>query len=283
MHMDFKADFLEFVQVELKTLGVSPPDDDPTKCGLLLFKLQRRCPVARPRRTELSIGFTVPPHLKSGFEGLVAAIGRGDSLMPYLSRSTFKARRKDQLLDDWGILHFHLGTKMLPSGLIEGTEIVAFGIVTSDCVYFIDVHGHGHGTDPYVWVREELIHTIDDNWPQLLPTNHSHLTPDKLTSEQRANCRKKSVNVTITKSSGEVIFPPGGGVMLDGTAIADFMQLQKIYSQLEYGRKICTLNETGIRDALGISDQDFRMRMGFDNRQLFFYEHSSGTQVEFIS
>lgn len=201
--------------------------------------------------------------------------------MPYLSRSTFKARRMDLLLDDWGILHFHLGTKTLSNGLIEGTEMVAFGIVNSDCVYFIDVHDHG--SDPYVWVREELIRVIDENWPRLLPTNESKLTPDSLTPRERINCRKKSVNVTITKASGEVIFPPGGGVMFDGTAIADFMQLQKICSQLEYGRKICTLNERGIRDALGLKDEDFLMRMGFDERQLYFYEDKTGTQVEFIS
>lgn len=115
--MDFDADLLEHAHLELKALDVDPPNDVPTDCALLLFKLRRRCPMAQSRRTELARTFFVLPELQSGLSGLLAAIHRGDSLAPYLSRSTFKPERTDSLLDDWGLLHFHLGTKFVPSGL----------------------------------------------------------------------------------------------------------------------------------------------------------------------
>lgn len=280
MRTDFEADLLTFVVSELKKLNVVAPNRDVTACALLLFKLQRRCPVATPRRTECAASFSVPADLKSGFDGLCLAIHQGQPLFPYLSRSMFSIDKADGLLDDWGILHFHLGTERLPNGLIKGTKTVAFGLVQTDCIYFLDAlpHGPGHGD---VWVRDKLIHTIEENWPSFLPSNSRSLTPDTLTAEERANCRKKSLNVTVTKLSGEVIFPPGGGVMCDGTAINDFMQLQKIYAQFDWARKTCELNEQSIRDALEVGDKDFRLHIGFADRQLYLYEGSTGVRIEF--
>ncbi len=279
MRTDFEADLLSFVVSELKTMNVVPPSNDVKACALLLFKLQRRCPIPIPRRTEYAASFNVPEDLQSGFDGLCLAIHQGQSLFPYLSRSTFSVDKSDGLLDDWGILHFHLGSERLPSGLIKGTKTIAFGLVRPDAVYFLETQPHGQGYSD-VWVREKLIHIIEENWPSLLPPS-SALTPDTLTSEERKNCRKKSVNVTVTKLSGEVIFPPGGGVMCDGTAINDFMQLQRIYAQFEWARETCRLNEQSIRDALGLGDNDFRLHVGFADRQLYLYEGSTGMRIEF--
>jgi len=199
MRAAFEADLLTFVESELKKLNVVAPNRDVTGCALLLFKLQRRCPVATPRRTECAASFSVPADLKNGFDGLCLAIHQGQPLLPYLSRSTFSIDKADGLLDDWGILHFHLGTERLLNGLIKGTKTVAFGLVQTDCIYFLDAlpHGPGHGD---VWVREKLIHTIEENWPSLLPSNSRSLTPDTLTAEERANCRKKSLNVSVWPS-----------------------------------------------------------------------------------
>lgn len=281
MRTDFEDDFLTFVLSELQKLNVVPPSRDVRACALLLFKLQRRCPVAVPRRTECAASFTVPADLQNGFDGLCLAIHQGQPLFPYLSRFTFSADKADGLLDDWGILHFHLGTEQLPNGLIKGTQTVAFGLVRPDCIYFLDTQPHGRGHSD-VWVRENFIHIIEENWPSLLPSASHSLTPDTLTAEQRANCRKKSLNVTVTKLSGEVIFPPGGGVMFDGTAINDFMQLEKIYAQFDWARKTCQLNEQSIRDALEIGDEDFRLHIGFADRQLYLYEGGTGVRIEFV-
>ncbi|UZM12120.1 hypothetical protein LZV00_15305 [Pseudomonas kielensis] len=280
MRTDFEEDFLIFVLAELKKLNVDPPSRDLTACALLLFKLERRCPIVVPRQTALATSFSVPADLQHGFDGLCSAIHQGDPLSPYLSRSTFSVDKADGLLDDWGILHFHLGTERLPNGLIKGTKIVAFGLVRPNCVYFLDTYPHGPG-HPDAWVREHLIHTIEVNWPSLLPTSINTVTPDALTPEQRINCRKKSVNVTVTKLSGEVIFPPGGGVMCNGTAMSDFTQLQRVYSQLDWARRMCESNEQPIRDALGFGDQDLRVHIGFVDRQMHLYEASTGIRIEF--
>lgn len=280
MRIDFKADFLEYVNAELSAMGIQSLGNDLTASALLLFKLQRRCPSAQPRKTQFSTSFAITPDLESGLAALCLAVTRGDSLAPYLSRSTFNPARKDALLDDWGILHFHLGDEILPNGLVKGTEMVAFGVVRPDCVYFIDVHPHG-SKYPTAWVRENLIWTIEANWPELLPSNSSALTPDHLTPKERSNLRKKSVNVTVSKASGDVMFPIGGGVMCDGTVIVNFMQLQRLYAMIECGQKLCILNESAVRDALGVEGGDFQIRLGFENKKIFFYEPATRTEIQF--
>ncbi|TKD45133.1 hypothetical protein [Azotobacter chroococcum] len=233
MQIDFRADLLSFVIHKLGAFGIKPPSADLTECTLLLFKLQRRCPEAKPRQTRFSASFEVPRELQKGLQLLCDAIHRGDDLAPYLSRQTFNPNASDRLLDDWEILHLHMGMEFQKNGLIEGTKIVSFVLVRDDFVYFIDAlpHGNGHAT---VWVQENLIHIIEKNWPELLPSNHSLMTPDSLSSQERLNLRKKCVNVSVSKQSGEVIMAPGGGMMVNGTAVTDFMALQKIYAQLDY-------------------------------------------------
>lgn len=279
MQIDLKADALRYIVDELQTLGVQPPSSDLTECALLLFKLERRCPEPRPRQTKLSATFTVPDELSRGLELLRKAIHRGDNLKPYLSRETFKVEQSDGLLDDWGILHLHLGERLQSDGLIKGTKVVAFVLVRDDCIYFIEAlpHGYGHGD---VWFRESLIHVIDQNWPELLPSNGSPMTADVISPQERRAFRKKlNVNVTVAKPSGEVIFAPGGGVMADGTAMADFSRLQRLYADLDYLERLCRHSEAEIRAALGKVDGDVSLCGRVVSGQMKVYEVSSGTEV----
>lgn len=280
MDMDFRADLLKYAQAELSGLGVEAPSNDTTDCTLLLFKLRRRCPEAIRRDTKFSASFSVPDDLKAGLSKLCGVIHLGGSLGPYLSRSTFNTQRHDQLLDDWGILHLHLGEQMQPNGMIESTQIVAFVLVTPDCVYFIEAypHGIGHGD---VWAKEQLIGTIAENWPSLLPSNGTRMTSERLTPRERITLRRKSVNATVAKPSGEVVFPPGGGFMSNKTAMADFMSLQKLYAQLDHLESVCRLTEDSIQHSLGFADNDFRLHVLFEERELWVYEPTSGTKLVF--
>ncbi len=69
--------------------------------------------------------------------------------------------------------------------------------------------------------------------------------------------------------------------MCDGTAINDFMQLQKIYAQFDWARKMCERREQWICDTVGIGSKDFRVRIGFASSQLYLYEKNSGVRIEF--
>jgi len=275
MNIDLKMDALNHIMSELKVLGVEPPSSDLTECALLLFKLERRCPEARPRQTKLSTTFAVPDELRKGVELLREAIHRGDDLKPYLSRGTFKVERSDELLDDWGILHLHLGERFQADGLIEGTKTVAFVLVRDDCVYFINSLPHGGDT----WVHENFIHVIDQNWPELLPRIVSPMTPDLLSPQERKHLRRKKVNATVATPSGEVFFAPGGGFMSDGTAIADFSRLQRLYADLEYLERLYRNSEAEIRAALGKVDGVVSLYGRFVRGRIKVYEVSSGAEV----
>lgn len=279
MQIDLKADFLSYILIELQALGVSPPSKDLTECALLLFKLQRRCPESRPRSIRVSTVFTLPDELHKGFGLLCDAIRRGDNLRPYLSRQTYKVKKSDGLLDDWGIHHLHMGEGFQSNGLIEGTLTVAFALIADECVYFIDALPHGPDY-PDTWVEEQLIHVIDQNWPELLASNSRDLTPDTFSSEERLRFREMRVNVTVAKPSGEVVFSPGGGFMADGTSIADFRKLQRAYADLEYLENLCRYHEAEIRAALDMTDGCIHLRGRIAGKELQLYDVVSGKRLE---
>lgn len=280
MQIDLRADFLDHVVAELQALGVQPPSNDLTECALLLFKLERRCPHTRPRNTALAATFKVPAELQRGFDRLVEAIHRGDPLKPYLSRQTFNPAKSDGLLDDWGILHFHLGENMQASGLISGTKDVAFALVNDACVYFIDSMPHGPD-HPDTWVQENLVHLIDQNWPELLPSSAVGMTPDQLSLKQRRNLRKKRVNVTVSNTSGGALFAPGGGFMSNGTAMADVMKLQRLYAELDYLEALFRQYEAAIREALGEPESAIKLQGRFCGGYVRIYA-SNGAELQLI-
>jgi hypothetical protein len=69
--------------------------------------------------------------------------------------------------------------------------------------------------------------------------------------------------------------------MCNGTAMSDFTQVQRVYSQLDWARRMCESNERPIRDALGFGDQDLRVHISFVYRQMHLYETSTGIRIEF--
>ena len=251
--IDFMTDWKRHVTTQLISAGFAYNEGiDLSSNSLNFLKILRRHPGPHPRQLFFADTFYIPPYHQNGFENLLLLIRRGDTLLPYMSRSVSNIDSKDQLLDDWGIYHFHLGEHLLSDGFMERTKYIAFCWIDNEAVYFVGIHKHGRNYKE-AWVNANLIQTIHNNWPQLMPGHTSKLSGTNLTETQRKNLRSNGYNVDVGVSDGTVYFAPGGGIMPNGVGVRDFIRLQYLNRLLEYIKKVLLTEEIQVRSKLGLS------------------------------
>lgn len=221
----FRADLLAHIDAQLKELGYAPKAagearQEPARYLMLLLRLLRRIPTAQPRRVSQAPEFAVPSAHAAGYQTLVRAVESGKPLRPWLSTLVRKLNERDDLLDDWGIHHFHLGNASHEkrAAFVARTDEVAFAVVRPDAVYFLTATSHDPGTAPFVWTQAELVEIVHRNWPALIAASRMPLDGQVLIAEKHAELRKFRVNASVTMPDGTVYYPPGGGMMSNGTA-----------------------------------------------------------------
>lgn len=280
LRIDFKEDWKRYVAAELKSLGFFYSTKlDLFNNSLRLLSLRRRIPLNTPRSVVKAKDFAVPNPYRTSFRNFEQAIRRGDSLRPYLSEKVGKLHYEDQLLNDWGIHHFHLGNTLLANGFIARTRDVAFGFVTAESVFFIAVlpHGKDHGN---VWVNTTLIHILHENWPDLIEQYRAPLTATPLSAESRKRMRDCNANVTVSANDGTVYFAPGGGIMSNGVSMKDSMTLQRLFRDLEVFEARVRNQERAVRAALDASEsQKIELQMKFDAADLYLHDPASGKKL----
>ena len=128
---------------------------------------------------------------------------RGSNVNSFLSTqikfATGKEKR-DGMLWDFGMHHFHLSTESEESGFAKGfakrSDYLLFAVVTEEDAYFVDVRRHPHYGETVGWARQGLLRIVQSNWPELIaPKILLGVKGDVLTDEQRAELRGKNVNV----------------------------------------------------------------------------------------
>ncbi|WP_076920402.1 hypothetical protein [Pseudoalteromonas sp. SK18] len=280
MKFDFKNDWKEHVRHELLSLGFKYNDNkNVTENSINFFNVNRRLPKKAPRKAVFSKEFCCPIENKNGLNALVKKIEKGECLTPNLSKTISKADYNDATLDDWGIHHFHLGNKEI-NGVIERTKNVAFVLVLFDCALFIQILAHGKGHSD-VWVNTSLVEIIHTNWPESISHMKTDLSGTSLTSTERTTLRKKNANVDIEVSDGTVYFAPGGGRMSNGASMSDFMNLQRIYRDLDYLEAVVNQESDQIKQKITASNGTLDLRVDFSNTQkLRVIEVNSKTMLD---
>jgi hypothetical protein len=170
--------------------------------------------IVRPakRTIQKAKGFRLPAKLHKGLNKLEHALISGAEIWPWQSKLIDRPNREDGLYNDYGVIHFHLGTLIERGGYIERTDELLFAVVDSSVVYEIGIYEHGD------WYELDILNIIDANWPRLLdPVTISALgvqnnprTPEEVKERREAN-----INSLIELKSGRIVFPLGGGVALD--------------------------------------------------------------------
>lgn len=157
----------------------------------------------------------------------------GEPLRPHLSRQSLKPDYVDKMLAEWNITHFHLGTQLLASGLVQGTSSVLAAVIDpgANTLYFIDVQPHGG-----FWTRKEFLEIIEANWPFLndpYVLNGIQVTAN-YTDQDHAGFRDANNNVLTLLSTGRPILGAGGGLTTAGTSAKDQRWLNHARRQIKW-------------------------------------------------
>lgn len=139
----------------------------------------------------------------------------GGRVTPHLSKGVSDSTTKDGILWDFGMHHFHLSRKLNKSGFVVRSDCLLFAIVTAKDAYFVDVRKH-RDPDDLLLVRQDLLHIVHANWPQLTNT---YVLPGVsgtiLTDEEKRELRRKNIN-HVQSVQGHAIAPLGWGTDLAG-------------------------------------------------------------------
>lgn len=187
-----------------------------TRERLLIINLIRKYRLIepRPRALKLCSGLAVPDALRQGWRDFCEEVRNGSDLNRRLSRKSLVLDSQDEMLNHWGLQHFHLGVGPDPKypTLIKGESEIAYAFVTPSIVYVIDIAEHGK------WADLALLERLDLDFPEALaPYKTDALDISWVaTEEDHKRLRKANINMML-KVNGKIFVEPGMGVMGDGT------------------------------------------------------------------
>lgn len=205
----------------------------------------------KPRQVSYSKQFKVSKENLAGFNELVKQIQNGADINCYLSKKSIDPRFSDDLLDNFGVKHFHLG-ELLKGDFIERTGEIALGFVTLNEIFFISakMHGIGHGT---IWYEKDVFETIHDERPDLiehLKYNYVlDIAPVITKPEDLKALTKAHVTCAITLDNGTSYAPPmiarsAAGYPIECTV--EYIQLSKALKN-EWDMDISCLENEGYK------------------------------------
>lgn len=284
MEFDFKNDWKEYVKRELIKLGQTYKESrDILDNSVTLFKMQRRIPSNIIRNVLISKEFKYKKEYENGLNSLISRIKNGETLTPYLSKSIHNTNYNDATLNEWGIHHFHLGNKII-NNTTERTEDIAFVFISFDYALFIQTFPHGPGHSS-VWTNTSLIEIIHNNWPDAISHMKTEVSGSSLTPIERATLRKKNTNVDIQVSDGTVYLTPGGGLMADGTSMADHMYYGYIDRLIDAFETITLKEKIKIKELVYSPTGVLQLHLDFSKMpkisELFIREENTNKIIKF--
>lgn len=189
-----------------------------------------------PRKVIELSNILIPQEYLYAYNQIVSDITKGEKLKKYQSRRLKTLDYNDDMLSHWGIQHFHLGDILEKDGFVKRTGDLLFIHFTDTKAHIIGLFSHSD------WCDLDIIETIHKNWPEILIKYKygSHESP--LTEEEYKTLRAKNCNAFIAVQDGTEYFPPGSGVMGDGTPILAMNKLQKLMMIFEKSFEDISLN-----------------------------------------
>lgn len=204
----------------------------------------------------------------------------GGDLKPYLHRPIKKSKYNDALLNDWGIHHFHLGSRLEADGFVNRTSELLFAHVSRERFLMIDVLDHSSFND------DALIEVVHANWPEVLsryaaPEVVSVVDPPN--PERREKYRRAGV-VTLTQvADGTVYVPPGGGYQSSGLSSdalsCAFRILNRATHLSDWAIENSDAIAHSIKNATGIEVGTLDLRLCFGRDGMFVIETHSNSCI----
>ncbi|HMJ70337.1 MAG TPA: hypothetical protein VK508_15640 [Cyclobacteriaceae bacterium] len=216
IRINLVQDWVALLSRELIARGfLIDPADDENDIGIKYFNYQKRMIESRARKIVKSDVFSCPEDLLIGLETVEDKIKQGLDLTPNLSTRIADLNYNDDLLNDWGIYHMHLGTALDARGFVTRTGPLLFARFDEGIAYFINVMPHGS------WTKQEMLKIVHRNWPDSI-SDYSvkdivglvHVPTD----DEIKAFRKGNVNTMIEIEPGIVYTQPGGGYATNGVS-----------------------------------------------------------------
>ena len=112
MIMDFKKDWMEFLDKEMTEMGFKYDGQKSLEENTVAYiNSKKRVMSKKPRAIHESKELRIPSEHTESYNILKNLICRGEDIGPYLSRKTKHAYHNDLLLNEWGIHHLHFSPK----------------------------------------------------------------------------------------------------------------------------------------------------------------------------
>lgn len=272
LKIDFYRDWKDLLKRRLLEEGFKK-DDLSTDVCFQYFNYSRRLISPLPRKVRISKEFHCPENLREGLDLIIEKIKNGVDLKPHLSKGILNLNYHDDLLNDWGIHHLHLGTIKDNSGFFRRTGPVLFVRFDNKCAYIINVMRHGS------WAKQEMIRIIHNNWPESVErfqlVGVSAANP-ALTDKQYKEARHSHSIVLVEGGKGTVYGPLGMGYSTSGHSLEVSRTCDSIAIRLRDYEKfikehISTLVNEMIERGKDVGD-NFNFLLGIENDIVYALE-----------
>ena len=193
-------------------------------------------------------------------------LSEGENVNGFLTKGIEHAtgnRRKDKLLWDFGMHHFHLSKQFEATGFVVRSNYLLFAIVNQSNAYFVDIRPH---TDPknYQWVRQGLLGIVNLNWPEIVESRILRgVEGTKLSDEELYELRRKNVN-HAPKLGDNTIMPLGGGMMADGSSTMCRINAMEVLHEIRRHQDFFDTQPAELRSALEAKGIENFGEMKFD-------------------
>lgn len=237
MKTAFHDDARAWLAGELTELSTGVPvPDDAFKLACLYFNTARRTIFPARRTVHASAALkaklaspTVDLTILNAVRAIVLRSEAGESLRPFQSTTVDNIHFHDQLLNEWGIHHLHVGAlhesrkerraRAAKGGrrghFVGGRNELLFAYVQPADLYLIDLLDHGAFAD------KALLETMHREWPEVIQRYIGRALQgaplidgrrEDVPAAKRKALRGK-LNFITTMDDGTVYLSPGGGFM----------------------------------------------------------------------
>jgi hypothetical protein len=198
-----------------------------------------------PRQVLFSDQFSkqLHPTARRGLDHFVRRLLTGQDVNPYQGRGlklrhdtsgSSHSNRTDYLFASWGILHFHLSDKPIPTDqyFSKPSDWLAFCVVTNDQVALINVARH---PDKQGFSDPHLFETLARNWPDYVERYRMKgvLAGKPLSQAEIHRLRELGGNAAYVYN-GNAYMGPGGGYTSAGTSMTTAMVMIKLTRTIDW-------------------------------------------------
>ncbi|NLH50159.1 MAG: hypothetical protein GX444_16390 [Myxococcales bacterium] len=230
MVIDFYHDYINHLRDRLLAMGYTINSNQrDIDIELMYFNALKTRIFPKQRIVLIAKNFIQPPKYEEAIQCILNRAEQGLDLSPYQTTNIRKLAKKDLLLFDWGIHHFHLGEILENYGFIKRTDNLLFAYVTD--THFCAITIGDHKSFNLISLLEEM----HSNWPELLSkfileVESCGKTPSK---EELGRARKAGLQPIITLSDDTTYFPIGGGIQTSGDSSDAVMHMNHFRNELK--------------------------------------------------